>query len=44
MPSTGAGGLFDGGGSWTATVAAGGLLALLLTAAGVSRAAKRRTE
>jgi hypothetical protein len=45
LPSTGAGGLSDGGGApWAAAVAAGGLLALLLAAASVSRAARRRTE
>jgi len=45
LPPTGAGGLSDGGSApWAAAVAAGGLLALLLTAASVSRAARRRTE
>ena len=45
LPSTGTGGLSDGGGApWTAAVAAGGILALLLAAASLSRAARRRTE
>jgi hypothetical protein len=45
LPPTGAGGLSDGGSApWTAAVAAGGLLALLLTAASISRAARRRAR
>ena len=45
MPPTGAGGLSDGGGApRAAAVAAGGLLALLLTVASISRSARRRAR
>jgi hypothetical protein len=45
MPPTGAGGLSDGGSApWAAALAAGGILALLLTATGISRSARRRIE
>jgi hypothetical protein len=45
LPPTGAGGLLGGGSApWTAAVAAGGVLALLLTAVGLSRGARRRAR
>jgi len=44
-PPTGGGGLFDGNGlPWATALAAGGVLALLLTAVGLSRGARRRSE
>jgi hypothetical protein len=44
-PPTGGGGLLDGGSApWTAALAAAGVLGLLLTAVGLSRGARRRSE
>jgi len=44
-PATGSGGLLDGGSApWATAVAAASVLALLLTAVGLSRGARRRSE